>query len=130
MIRSCVPKGTPAIATVCPAVGIAPLAVAFPAVPQHCAQLQYPVSIKFPRYFPWLEEPESEELLSELSEDVSSADEVSADISSEVLLSSAPDVSSVASEDSELLSSVEISSASVVASSELSPSSAASVSSV
>ena len=40
LIRSCVPNGTPDIATVRPAEGIVPLAVAFPAVPQHCAQLQ------------------------------------------------------------------------------------------
>ena len=52
LIRSCVPKGTPAIATVRPAVGTVPLAVRLPAVPQHCAQLQYAVSVKLPRYFP------------------------------------------------------------------------------
>ena len=35
-----------------PAVGTVPLAVRLPAVPQHCAQLQYAVSVKLPRYFP------------------------------------------------------------------------------
>ena len=39
----------PAIATVRPAVGTVPLAGRLPAVPQHCAQLQYAVSVKFPR---------------------------------------------------------------------------------
>ena len=39
-MRSLVPNGTPAMATVRPATGMVPLAVAFPAVPQQIAQLQ------------------------------------------------------------------------------------------
>ena len=43
------------MATVLPAVGTVPLAVRFPAVPQHCAQLQYAVRVKVPdAFFPIL----------------------------------------------------------------------------
>ena len=65
------------MATVRPAVGTVPLAVRLPAVPQHCAQLQYAVSVKLPRYVPWLEEPESGEVSADVS--AASSEEVSSE---------------------------------------------------
>ena len=78
-MESLVPKGTPAMATVLPGVGAAPLAVPPPAhLPQQMEHVQYAVSLNRPRYFPcevsigvssstvWLPEPPFDELPDEL----------------------------------------------------------------
>ena len=53
-MESLVPNGTPAIAMVRPGVGVVPLAVPPPDhFPQQILQLQYAVSLNFPRYLPF-----------------------------------------------------------------------------